>query len=53
MRNKIFVAIHLTASLPTQGTEITSIRIHNTAEIMRNFIFREDRLLLVIRYNKA
>jgi hypothetical protein len=53
LKNEIFAAIHLTAGLPPRGTEITSIRIHNTAEVMRNLIFREGRLLLVIGYNKA
>lgn len=53
LKNEIFAAIHFTAGLPARGTEITSIRIHNTAEVMRNLIFREGRLLLVIGYNKA
>jgi len=53
LRSEIFIAIHFTISLLTRGTEITSIRTHNTIEVMRNLIFREGRLLLIIGYNKA
>ncbi|PMD52182.1 uncharacterized protein K444DRAFT_545924 [Hyaloscypha bicolor E] len=53
LRSEIFAAIHLTAGLPARGPEITSIKVCNTAQVMRNLIFREGRLLLVIEYNKA
>jgi hypothetical protein len=53
LRNEIFTAVHVTAGLPTRGPEITSIKIYNTAQVIRNLIFRKGRLLLVIKYNKV
>lgn len=53
MNIEIFAAIHLTASLPGRGPEITSTKVYNTEQVMRNVIFREGRLLLVTEYNKA
>jgi hypothetical protein len=53
LRSEIFAAIHLTAGLPARGPEITSVKVCNTAQVMRSLAFREGRLLLVIEYNKA
>jgi hypothetical protein len=53
LRSEIFAAIHLTAGLPARGPEITSVKVCNTAQVMRSLVFREGRLLLVIEYNKA
>jgi hypothetical protein len=53
LNKELFAAIHFKAGLPARGTEITSIRIYNTAEVLRNVIIREGRVLLVIGYNKA
>jgi hypothetical protein len=53
LNSEIFTAMYLRAGLPARGPEITSVKVCNTAQVIRSLIFREGRLLLVIEYNKA
>ena len=48
-----FIATHSTTGLPGKGSEIGSVKLHNTKMAVRNVFIREGRLMLVISYNKA
>jgi hypothetical protein len=53
VEKQLWSAIHLTAGLPGRGSEICSIRLHNTALAIRHIFIRGGQILVIISYNKA
>jgi hypothetical protein len=49
----MFAPIYITASIPGRGTEIGSIRVLNTALGIQHVFIRNNRILIIIPYNKA
>jgi len=52
LSNDIFVAAHVTAGLPARGTEITSVKVYNTDQVLRNLFVLNGRFMIVFEYNK-
>ncbi|KAH7231140.1 hypothetical protein BKA59DRAFT_362765, partial [Fusarium tricinctum] len=53
LNKSAFTAIHFKASLPSQGTEVTSIQYLNSKLSIRNVFFYDRRMIIIISYNKA
>ena len=50
---KIFAAMHITAGLPPRGSEGTTVKVENTAQVLRNIFIVNGRMAIIFEYNKS
>jgi hypothetical protein len=53
LSDELFAAVHLTAGLPARGSEITTLKVRNTDQVLRNIFILHGRIIIVYEYNKT
>jgi hypothetical protein len=53
LSGEIWAAIHITAGLPPRGSEGTTVKVYNTAQVLRNVFIINGQVAIVFEYNKS